>query len=164
MRNYHQFVAESIRPGQSHDLWEETLKARSSIARSKARVLVAIPGARELTGQYTALPALEVGAQPTFPSPGCVPELLASALDYSGCRQWQSDTLGAQDRLGTGQRRSKARGRSGQEGAGAVGTGSSWRGGDPAPGKPCGCGSTTPPPPGRLFRTPGPDPGSGLRA
>lgn len=49
-----------------------------------------------------------------------------------------------------------------QEGAGTVGTGNSWRGGDPAPGKPWGCGSTAPPPPSRLFRTPGPDPGSGL--
>lgn len=29
-------------------------------------------------------------------------------------------------------------------------------------GKPCGRGFTTPPPPGRLFRTPGPDPESGL--
>lgn len=55
VRNYHQFVAESLRPEQSHDLWEETLKARSSIARSKARVLVAIPGARDLAGQYASI-------------------------------------------------------------------------------------------------------------
>lgn len=51
VRNYHQSVAESVGLGQSHALWEETLKARSSFARSKARVLVAIPGARDLAGQ-----------------------------------------------------------------------------------------------------------------
>lgn len=77
-------------------------------------------------------------------------------------RMAESDTLGVQDRLGKGQKRSRAWGRGGQEEEGAVGTRSSWRGGDPVLGKPCGHGFTTPPPPGRLFRTPGPDPGSGL--
>lgn len=74
----------------------------------------------------------------------------------------ESDTLGIQDRMGKEQRRSRARDWGGQEGEGAVDTGSNWRGGDPVLGKPCGRGFTTPPPPGRLFRTPGPDPGSGL--
>lgn len=55
----------------------------------------------------------------------------------------ESDTLGVQDRLGKGQRRSMAWGRGGQEGEGAVGTRSGWRGGDPVLGKPCGHGFTT---------------------
>lgn len=92
MRNYHQFVAESVRPGQSHDLWEETLKARSSIARSKARVLVAIPGARDLAGQDASIAQhcqhLRLGHSPPSHllgvSQNCLPQLWTTLAAGSG--------------------------------------------------------------------------------
>lgn len=95
LRNQHQCGAEPVdQAWQSHALSVGTLKARSPVARGEAGVLTAIPGIRDPARQDTSSAHCQgSGTGPAhLPSSGCVPELVASALNCPGCPEWQRVT------------------------------------------------------------------------
>lgn len=94
LRNQHQCGAEPVDPTwQSHALSEGALKARSPVVSSETGVLTVIPGARDPARRdLSSAPYQGRGTGPAHLSSGCVPELLASALNCPGCPEWQRVT------------------------------------------------------------------------